>query len=352
MNLKNCWLTINRACNLRCEWCYARETYFQKKNDMSIEMVDKLVEMCVLNGISHFIIIGGEPTIHPQFFEILDVIRKKDCKMTIVTNGLRLADEIFCKQLSEFSEIVHISVSLKGSSDDYYYAHCGAPAFSTVLEGLDNCKKHHITYSLTYVVSSENVSDIDIFAREIRDAGISDFIAFSFCNETIQPSGTFDNVYAKGKHPLRINNIFNSKCENLDKILDGKFSLHQTLPLCMCDETMLYRMIDKNQITTSCHVHNRQGIIFDTNGSILLCNHFVGFGIGKFGVDYYDATTLASFWKSPSLTKLHRMLVSMPSNECAECERNTICGGGCCIQWFSQSFEDYQQIYKSISTHL
>lgn len=348
MNVKNCWLTLNRACNLRCEWCYAKETDFKSSDDMSLVLAESLIDMCIANGVQHFIIIGGEPTIHPHFFEIIEYIVKKGYKVTIVTNGLRFANENFCKKLSTLKEGVHISISLKGSNNSYYKEHCGAAAFDKVVQGIKNCRKNRLVYSLTYVVSADNVHSIDEFAKEVREKGLDEYIAFSFCNEVIQPSGEFEKAYGQ-THPLMVNKIFNEKYDSLVEILGGKFSLHQTLPLCMCDGEYVDIMRQHKQISTSCHVHNREGIIFDTNGSILLCNHFIGYGVGKFGEDYKDSVSLASFWDSEKMMALHKLLTSMPSLKCQNCDLQSYCGGGCCIQWFSQNFEQYQMISNNIN---
>ena len=34
MNYKSGWLTVNRACNLRCKWCYAQKTGFKTNDDL------------------------------------------------------------------------------------------------------------------------------------------------------------------------------------------------------------------------------------------------------------------------------------------------------------------------------
>ena len=48
---------------------------------------------------------GGEPTVHPQFFEILDIAKTKPIKhLMLNTNGIRIAkDENFVKQLATYT---------------------------------------------------------------------------------------------------------------------------------------------------------------------------------------------------------------------------------------------------------
>ena len=47
---------------------------------------------------------GGEPTVHPQFFEILDIAKTKPIRHLMVnTNGIRIAkDEVFVKRLASY----------------------------------------------------------------------------------------------------------------------------------------------------------------------------------------------------------------------------------------------------------
>lgn len=61
------WLTINRLCNLNCSWCYAKSIKASKRNDMSMETVDKAVQLFRKMPMESVILIGGEPTIHPNF---------------------------------------------------------------------------------------------------------------------------------------------------------------------------------------------------------------------------------------------------------------------------------------------
>lgn len=314
---------------------------------MPYERACMLIDIATGIGISNFLLIGGEPTIHPSLIDLLEYLRKKQCKVTVVTNGIKLADSSFCRHVLPYADILHFGISLKGSSDEYYWNHCGAAVYHKVKRGIENCRSNKFDFSLSYVVSAENVNNLCSFAKEIRAAGIDEFISFSFCNETINSSGEFEE-FCKEKHPLWVNKLFAEQYSELDKILCGKFSLHQTHPLCMCDKDLIHTMNERNQIATSCHVHNRAGIIFDTDGSILLCNHFIGYGIGSLGKDYHDAESFLNFWNSEQLKRLHKKLTNMPSIECKDCKLQENCGGGCCIQWFDHDFKEYKEVYNTL----
>jgi len=72
----------------------------------TIEEVEKMLDIIVANeGEPDVVqISGGEPTIHPDFFAILDIAKKKPIKHLMVnTNGIRIAKDFeFAKQLSTY----------------------------------------------------------------------------------------------------------------------------------------------------------------------------------------------------------------------------------------------------------
>jgi uncharacterized radical SAM superfamily Fe-S cluster-containing enzyme len=88
-------IEICDACNLSCPICYAesgphRDTY------RSLAQVERMLEAVVRNEMQPDVvqISGGEPTLHPQFFEILDAAKARPIRhLMINTNGIRIAQE-------------------------------------------------------------------------------------------------------------------------------------------------------------------------------------------------------------------------------------------------------------------
>lgn len=339
MNLRSAWLTINRNCNLGCDWCYAKNLDSEINNEMSFSLAKELIDISLSVGIKDFKIIGGEPTLHSEIFELLQYLIDNNCKIVIVTNGLMLSNKLFCEQIYKLKyDKLFFGISLKGASNEEYLKNCGMPAFDLVLKGLKNCDELCFKYSLSYVLTVENIEKLDTFSRQIKKVGINKPITFSFCNDVI-----CSNDLSSHQDPLKINEVFERKYNTIDAILGKRLFLHQSLPLCMCSRRLQKEMISSNQLTTSCHVHRRSGVIFDIDGSILLCNHLVGFSVGEYKKDYDDGESFNNFWNSKYMTELHRKFTTVPSSECLCCDIRTDCGGGCCIQWFFNDFESYKK---------
>src|SRR3954467_2154346 len=86
---------INQACNLACPVCFANATDIHGSHRPLVEierMLDALVDS---EGEPDLVqISGGEPTIHPHFFEILDAVKLRPIRHVMInTNGLRIARE-------------------------------------------------------------------------------------------------------------------------------------------------------------------------------------------------------------------------------------------------------------------
>jgi uncharacterized radical SAM superfamily Fe-S cluster-containing enzyme len=95
---------IADACNLRCPICYAGSA--PGRAWRSLAEVERMLDAVVRNeGEPDIVqISGGEPTIHPQFFEILDAAKRRPIKHLMVnTNGVRLAqDAAFAARLAGY----------------------------------------------------------------------------------------------------------------------------------------------------------------------------------------------------------------------------------------------------------
>jgi uncharacterized radical SAM superfamily Fe-S cluster-containing enzyme len=110
-------IEITNHCNLECPICIVqnRHNYDMTKEEFG-RILDGLVEKeGVLETIN---LSGGEPTIHPQFLEFLDMARAKKeiSRVSISTNGLRCAtDYAFCEELAKRK--VYISLQLDAMSN-------------------------------------------------------------------------------------------------------------------------------------------------------------------------------------------------------------------------------------------
>lgn len=98
-------IEITDRCNLTCPTCYAGSspTYGRHR---TLDEVKKMLDTIVANEKEPDVvqISGGEPTLHPQFFEILDYAKTLPIKHLMVnTNGIAIAKDFeFAQRLSTY----------------------------------------------------------------------------------------------------------------------------------------------------------------------------------------------------------------------------------------------------------
>lgn len=99
-------LEITDDCNLRCPVCYANSES-NPASHLSLETIESLLDAIVANeGQPDVVqISGGEPTAHPQLFDILDAAKRRPIRhLMLNTNGVRIANEPgFAERLASYA---------------------------------------------------------------------------------------------------------------------------------------------------------------------------------------------------------------------------------------------------------
>lgn len=97
-------------CPLKCSYCYVEEVN-KDNREMSIQQYEKIIEEACDLGIKGFDIAGGEPFLYKDIIELLSIIKRKNAKSKLVSNGLFL-DRYFeaFSQTRGLIEELHISL--------------------------------------------------------------------------------------------------------------------------------------------------------------------------------------------------------------------------------------------------
>lgn len=87
-------IAIVNYCNLQCKYCFADDMIHEKMETMSLDNFREILSFAARTSKNHIGIIGGEPTLHPHFQDILKEVnrycREVDTGATLFTNGIEL----------------------------------------------------------------------------------------------------------------------------------------------------------------------------------------------------------------------------------------------------------------------
>lgn len=139
-------------CNYHCEFCYYKDKLKEKD---SLENVKKRVDALYRFGIREFDLSGGEPSILPYFFDILDYCSKFGT-VSCLSNGFKFADINFCKKAKEHG-LNEILFSLHGSNPEIHDKIVGKTlAFKNLIQAIKNCQKLGIRVRINCTVYDKN----------------------------------------------------------------------------------------------------------------------------------------------------------------------------------------------------
>ncbi len=97
---------LTDACNLRCPVCYA-DSGPHRPGFRPLEQIERMLDAIVRSEGEPDVVqlSGGEPTLHPEFFAVLDAAKKRPIRHLMVnTNGLRIAREPdFARRLAAYN---------------------------------------------------------------------------------------------------------------------------------------------------------------------------------------------------------------------------------------------------------
>lgn len=98
---------VLEACNFRCRQCFSK---FGTKKLLPVEGWKKIIDNCIAwANVTEFNIAGGEPMLYPGLVELVQYIRDKGVKVSLITNG-SLMDEEWVKNCAGMFETIGFSV--------------------------------------------------------------------------------------------------------------------------------------------------------------------------------------------------------------------------------------------------
>jgi hypothetical protein len=155
---------INEACNLTCPVCFAGSST-SLSGHRPLAEVERMLDVVVRSeGEPDLVqLSGGEPTLHPQFFEILAAARRRPIRhLMINTNGLRIArEEGFAERLAEFMPGFEVYLQFDSLRREALMELRGADLRRVRIQALEALERNGISTTLVVTVK-KGVNDDEI----------------------------------------------------------------------------------------------------------------------------------------------------------------------------------------------
>jgi len=150
-------MEITSACDQDCPVCYAKKS--NSNSYLSIDQIDKMLDFLVKaeGGQAEILqISGGEPTLHRDLFQIIDLAMSKSINFVMLnTNGNRMVnDESFVNALGKYKNRFEIYLKFNGFSKEANIYFENKSSHNTKLKAIDNLLSNGIPITLVTMVEN------------------------------------------------------------------------------------------------------------------------------------------------------------------------------------------------------
>jgi mycofactocin radical SAM maturase len=296
---------LTYACNLSCVHCLSssgRRDPGELSTDQAKAVIDELQRMQVF----YVNIGGGEPTVRPDFWELVDYATGHDVGVKFSTNGLKITPEVAARLAA--SNYVDVQISLDGATAEVNDAVRGTGSYAMALRAMQNLADAGFAgFKLSVVCTRHNIAQLDEFKA------IADRYGAQLRLTRLRPSGRGADVWDE-LHPTagQQRELYDWLVAHGDQVLTGDSFFHlaaygDSLPgLNLCGAGRVVCLIDPIGDVYACPFAIHENFLA---GNVT--------GPGGF----------AGVWRTSEL--FAELRSPQTSGTCTKCQHFDSCRGGC-----------------------
>lgn len=136
-------VVVTTECDLRCLGCSAPAEAFHGPSRMPLDVARQVVRSTLADPTwsrPHITISGGEPCLHPEYPEFLNIMRPACAKLGVNTNGALIEHPGFTELTAELADVV--AVSIDGASAEVHDRYRGRGSFRRAMATVARLKEH------------------------------------------------------------------------------------------------------------------------------------------------------------------------------------------------------------------
>jgi MoaA/NifB/PqqE/SkfB family radical SAM enzyme len=234
---KDAYMVFGYACNQKCICCPCEKDQRLKKV-IEIKELQKEIDRMVEIGVTDVTVSGGEPTVYPNFFEVITYLVNKDLNIHILSNSEKFANIEFAKKFVETTRGKNVTVTTTFHSYkelEHEKQNGSKGSFNRSLNGLKFLDENNIQVSLKQCITSYNYKDLKNFIKFLTDnfsarAEIQ-FWGIDLCGMDEKSARKYFVEFKEIKPYIEeALDYFESINTNRNQLLTLN-----NLPLCMCD---------------------------------------------------------------------------------------------------------------------
>jgi MoaA/NifB/PqqE/SkfB family radical SAM enzyme len=150
---------LTNECNFACLHCIEESGPGRAfKDEMSDQQVFAVLQQAIDLDVPYISLSGGEPMVHPRFFDLVEYAGARGAQLKIETNGQYLTKEA-CQRLREL-EVKSVQVSMDGASRETFNKMRVRGDFDEVVQGIRNLVEAGVPLEINYSPTKFNTHEI------------------------------------------------------------------------------------------------------------------------------------------------------------------------------------------------
>jgi MoaA/NifB/PqqE/SkfB family radical SAM enzyme len=161
---------VTLACNLRCIHCYCMAGK-KSADELTTNEIMKVMKDLKDLDVWAFDIVGGEPFMRPDIFDLLSYAKDIDLRVMVNTNGTLINEDIVQK-LKEVNPDVLIGVSLDGPDPDVNDFVRGKGSFEKAVRGIKLFVEYGFDPVILNVINKRNWKRFEDMISLAKELGV------------------------------------------------------------------------------------------------------------------------------------------------------------------------------------
>jgi SynChlorMet cassette radical SAM/SPASM protein ScmF len=323
--LQNLYFYLTEGCNLKCRHCWIAPKYQAPTGtvpSLSVDLFKSIISQAKPLGLSAVKLTGGEPLLHPEIFELLDVVNDEGLRLTVETNGVLCTPELAAK-LKSTGERPFVSVSLDGTDAETHEWVRGVPgSFDGAIQGIRNLVEAGFRPQLIMSIMRRNRDQMEPLVRLAEQLG-----AGSVKFNIVQPTSRGEKMHAAAE-TLTLEELIETGAW-VEKTLSASTSLTVVYHHPPAFRPLGNIFGEEASGGGRCGINGILGVL--SSGSYALCG--IGEAIPELIFGDASKDRLEDVWNgAPALQELRDGLPGRLTGVCGECVMNSLCLGNCVAQ--------------------
>jgi len=161
---------ITRRCNLHCIHCYSDSTAEHYKGELTLKECIDVIDDLADYQVPALLLSGGEPMLHPHFFDLVGYAAARGLRVTVSTNGTRI-DSPAASKLKDLG-VTYVGISLDGIGESHDRFRGRTGAFRKAVEAFRHCRGAGQKVGLRLTLTRQTADQLPEILRFIEEEDI------------------------------------------------------------------------------------------------------------------------------------------------------------------------------------